>query len=145
MIPKFRVWNKKTKSFIDDCDIVLDLISSKIYAGDIGLMDSVIDVTEQIILMQSTGLKDKNDVEIFEGDILRFVEVTNEGLFEYVTDVKWEDCSFVIKSGGKYYDTFLAAWSGDPDNTYPLFEMEVIGNIWENPELLENKNEQNKN
>lgn len=135
-MPKFRAWDKKTKSFINDCDIVLDLISGKVYAGDIGLTDSINDVTDQIVLMQSTGLKDKNGVEIFEGDILNFIEVTNEGLKEYVTDVKWEDCSFVVKSGGKDYDTFLAAWAGNPATTYPLFETEVIGNIHANPELL---------
>lgn len=90
------------------------------------------------VLMQSTGLKDKNGVEIFEGDILKIIEVTNEGISEYITDVIWEDCSFVFKSEGvDYYDSFLGAFSGDPNKTYPLFELLVIGNIHENPELLE--------
>ncbi|OSH06658.1 hypothetical protein ELS84_2816 [Enterococcus faecalis] len=88
--------------------------------------------------MQSTGVKDKNGVEIFEGDILKIIEVTNEGISEYITDVIWEDCSFVFKSEGvDYYDTFLGAFSGDPNTTYPLFELLVIGNVYENPELLE--------
>ncbi|EOM23331.1 hypothetical protein U9G_02656 [Enterococcus faecalis EnGen0232] len=91
-----------------------------------------------LVLMQSTGLKDKNGVEIFEGDILKIIEVTNEGISEYITDVIWEDCSFVFKSEGvDYYDTFLGAFSGDPNTTYPLFELLVIGNVWDNPELLE--------
>ncbi|MCU7356713.1 YopX family protein [Enterococcus dispar] len=119
---KFRVWNKKTKSFIDDCDIVLDLISSKIYAGDIGLMDSVIDVTEQIILMQSTGLKDLKGVEIFEGDVVWIIdkgEMDNGwGWFE---EVKFRNGSFMAD------DDFLI-------NSH--HRCVVRGNIYEQQELL---------
>ncbi|MEG0123157.1 YopX family protein [Enterococcus sp.] len=131
MKPKYRAWNKQTESFIDYGDLVLDLQSSKVYAGDMGLMDTIIDVTDQIILMQSTGLKDKNGVEIFEGDIVK-AEITlghtDTGVVKFERgEFKVDDKAEDILSFGFYY------------------QYEVIGNIWENPELLEEKNEQNRN
>ncbi|EGQ1195558.1 YopX family protein [Enterococcus faecalis] len=135
MIPKFRAWDKNTNDMVDVKTIDLEK------DGSIGCIVDYnginLDMTECVI-MQSTGLKDKNGVEIFEGDILKIIEVTNEGISEYITDVIWEDCSFVFKSEGvDYYDSFLGAFSGDPNKTYPLFELLVIGNVWDNPELLE--------
>lgn len=135
MIPKFRAWDKNTEDMVDVKMIDLEK------DGSIGCIVDYnginLDVSE-CVLMQSTGVKDKNGVEIFEGDILKIIEVTNEGISEYITDVIWEDCSFVFKSEGvDYYDTFLGAFSGDPNTTYPLFELLVIGNVWDNPELLE--------
>ncbi|EJZ8456844.1 YopX family protein [Enterococcus faecalis] len=140
MIPKFRAWDKRSKemwkvSTLHIEDEYVDLFKKNIYENP---LNDPWAKFEDIILMQSTRLKDKNGVEIFEGDILKIIEVTNEGISEYITDVIWEDCSFVFKSEGvDYYDSFLGAFTGDPNTTYPLFELLVIGNVWDNPELLE--------
>ncbi|MFB8437079.1 YopX family protein [Enterococcus durans] len=135
MITRFQAWNKKTQSFIDYGDLVLDLRSGKIYAGDIGLVESTIDVTDQIELMQSTGLKDKNGVEIFEGDV---VSVSVRNGFDYLDN---KVC--IVKNSIDY--SGLVCATVDEDLEYRIFNTElfeeytyeVIGNIYENPELLE--------
>ncbi|EOL27101.1 hypothetical protein WO1_00978 [Enterococcus faecalis EnGen0365] len=153
MIPKFRAWDTYEKEMLenvtplfDDSNSMMAIITDFQIKGspgtseiEIGSYDTTFNWDEfPYVIMQSTGLKDKNGVEIFEGDILKIIEVTNEGISEYITDVIWEDCSFVFKSDGvDYYDSFLGSFSGDPNKTYPLFELLVIGNVWDNPELLE--------
>lgn len=128
MIPKFRVWNNKTQAFIDYGDVVLDLASGKIFAGDVGVMESTIDVTDHVELMQSTGLKDKNGVEIFEGDIVK------NTYNQKIRRVFWNPnrTAFELSEVGhessrtEYWSLFNAKWS-----------YEIIGHVWENPELLE--------
>ncbi|EMW5940635.1 YopX family protein [Enterococcus faecalis] len=139
MIPKFRAWDKRENT-MRDVAVLHFTKGGKVNSIEYWKTPSELKSyhVRNLVLMQSTGLKDKNGVEIFEGDILKIIEVTNEGISEYITDVIWEDCSFVFKSEGvDYYDSFLGAFSGDPNKTYPLFELLVIGNIHENPELLE--------
>ena len=142
---KFRAWDKKTKSFINDCDIVLDLISGKVYAGDIGLTDSINDVTDQIVLMQSTGFKDNNDTEVFEGDVINIhwfyadfdpVELgafENEEYAERVI-VKKEFGSFGFwwEEADSWVDLATLAMSARLDEE----SFEILGNIYENAELL---------
>ncbi|EOA3017655.1 YopX family protein [Enterococcus faecalis] len=139
MIPKFRAWDKRENT-MRDVAVLHFTKGGKVNSIEYWKTPSELKSyhVRNLVLMQSTGLKDKNGVEIFEGDILKIIEVTNEGISEYITDVIWEDCSFVFKSEGvDYYDSFLGSFSGDPNKTYPLFELLVIGNVWDNPELLE--------
>jgi len=78
-------------------------------------------------LMQYTGLKDKNGVEIYEGDIL-----TPRWKFEVIYFADGFICKNELPSNTQPLHTLLRSRevAGDP--------MEIIGNIYENPELLEN-------
>lgn len=69
---------------------------------------------------QYTGLKDKNGVEIYEGDIVQQFNVKANGIIEYKYG------QFGIKCLNMFW------------NIHPT-KLEVIGNIYDNPELLENK------
>nr|WP_263970731.1 YopX family protein [Enterococcus faecalis] len=81
-------------------------------------------------LMQSIGLKDKNGVEIFEGDIVQY----RDGEYSYLGIVKRDCYQFFIDGiePDENYD-FI-----DVSNTFDgTSSLEILGNIWDNPELLE--------
>ena len=77
-----------------------------------------------LILMQSTGLKDENGVEIYEGDIYRYKYYTGGG-FEYRSSIiEWETTEIAYEGVFHGYE-------------FDNYEIEVIGDIYQNPELLE--------
>ncbi|KZN99380.1 YopX family protein [Pseudobacillus badius] len=90
-------------------------------------------------VMQYTGLKDKNGVEIYEGDIISFDLYGNEETEKGI--IMCDNGSFVAKTG--YSPALDGTHHGHP-LTYQLGSLirndkavEVIGNIYENPELIE--------
>lgn len=79
-------------------------------------------------LIQCTGLKDKNGKLIFEGDIVKDCDINSFGIFEITYDTFFGGFYFQDKEGNTF------------DLGYPIHcNCEVIGNIYENPELLEEK------
>ncbi|MFA5500836.1 MAG: YopX family protein [Candidatus Omnitrophota bacterium] len=88
---------------------------------------------ENANLMQYTGLKDKNGIEIYEGDVVSFepnsIEYP-EDIFIY--EVVWfkQNCSFLFKINNDRYDALDVSYQD---------RLEVIGNIYENPELLKDR------
>jgi uncharacterized phage protein (TIGR01671 family) len=77
-------------------------------------------------IMQYTGLKDKNEKEIYEGDILKVILPEIEPIIGEIIYVQ-ETCSFIIKNYNGIDCGFFEK----------LKDIEVIGNIYDNPELLE--------
>lgn len=120
---KFRAWEKNLKTMIpvDSIDFKAELINIELAWR----------MFEEIELMQYTGLKDKNGVEIYEGDILsqhpggiHFDEEDYQLVIVKKTEYGWSPHVDVI--GHKAHD-----YKGN------LFEYIVVGNIYENPELFE--------
>lgn len=160
MIPKFRVWVKIGKRMVFSDDILAidyenkEIVTQQIYFEN-GLAverDIYCYDFDDIELMQSTGLKDKNGKEIFEGDILKFNDEWNEYCHEgyvdgsvegvnYVEVVKGEACFEFGKT--RYPESSLFIYMEDEHLSFAElvkdkdFGFEIIDNVYENPELLE--------
>ncbi len=124
---KFRAWFGEEHKMIpfDELHIELENGEYTVWYSLDG--DSIQDglCVEDFNIMQYTGLKDKNGKEIYEGDILLTKDIEGE---KYQTCVTYENGMFLSGEEPLYDDVFL-------------FEAEVVGNIYENPELLEVLNE----
>lgn len=135
MIPNFRAWVKTEKRMVETDDLLginyedKEIITQKIYFESGLPVERDIDNYDfdEIVLMQSTGLKDKNGKEIFEKDI-----------------VDYKGRKAIVKWHGSYacfiYE-FVDELKNRTAEWQPLFlsyyHFEIIGNVYENPELLE--------
>ena len=125
MIPKFRAWDKKLKTMLDVSLIDFKkrvLVGEHWEFGETNFMSF-----DEIELMQSTGLKDKNGNEIFEGDIVDY-----KGRKAVV---KWHGsyASFIYR----FVDELQERKSEWKPLYLAYYHFEVIGNIYENKELLD--------
>ena len=131
---KFRAWDKEFEkmTYFDDEEYdyrpPLAFRLDQVLKKDINYNDyedfEYKDITDKLEIMQYTGLKDENGKEIYEGDI---VEITRPCILEK-GEVKFINGCFAIKSK----DTLLMLYQCEINN----FKLKVIGNIYENPELL---------
>jgi len=121
---KFRAWHKEKKIMGEVLGI--DFLHKETFFsnGDVDCYEHT--DFKDIELMQYTGLKDKNNKEIYDGNIVKFLN----GIFEVI----WcnEKASFMLKN--KEYKEFLNFIYENNNG------MEIVGNIYENPELLKENN-----
>ena len=128
---KFRAWNKKLKRFApENCSIQIQGDDSHVSFDTFdGNFDTEVWGIEDCELMQYTGLKDNNGVEIYEGDIVSLwyaPRATAKGR------IKFENGAFYFKTTEAEPNICLAH-----DCVYESGnEFTAIGNIYENPELL---------
>ena len=121
---KYRAWDIQTESMRDV--LVLEWVNEMI-----DLSNGIIERRpHEVILMQHTGLKDKNGVEICEGDIVE--TVYNGEVFAGVVVYDLSEVDFKVTDGKEKYGRNFQYLAGNDEN-------EVIGNIYETPELLEIK------
>ncbi|NGT51780.1 hypothetical protein G6Z12_07475 [Clostridium perfringens] len=122
---KFRGWYSVN-------EVMLPVESINFREGYVSLNEgdnSLTDTLEMIELMQYTGLKDKNRKEIYEGDILSIkIYSGDKVIVEGKTVVEFKDGCFGVIWG--HDKAFLSL------NSFFKAKFEVIGNIYENPELL---------
>ena len=85
-------------------------------------------------IMQYTGLKDKNGKEIYEGDIVK----TEQAIYQDISVIVWEYVEFKLKSVRELPQSSLKRFEyGYIGPILKYFKFEIIGNIFENPELLQ--------
>lgn len=124
---KFRAWDKCNEKMVSWWDI-------RNHYNLLSMLDSVCTDYDLYDVMQYIGLKDRNGVEIYEGDILHWEDLSN------MSDSTLKDNVRV------FWDDEYLRWSietlGDVRDVEKLYdysdveEIEVIGTIFENPELL---------
>lgn len=134
MIPRYRAWDKIHKTMYEVDDIMsIDFGKSEISVKTLFFERTNYYDFDDIVLMQSTGLTDKNGKEIFEGDIVSDGDTTG--------DIKHHT------TYGFYMvdDKGIERWFSDNASIEDFGEdvktahriIEILGNIYENPELLE--------
>lgn len=139
MIPKFREWDKERHetdyqegmSYGERKDYDMGFTIWFSHIEDLDLINN--DGTIDRIVMMSTGLKDKNGVEIFEDDIVRIK--SSDGV-DYKALIIFKDGGFCAVDGmnDDYSTRRYQLHKGD-------FELEIIGNKYEHPHLLRSDGE----
>ncbi len=142
---KFRAWDKEKKRMIFGPTQDSNHSSSWVFT----MYESQKDILDQIVLMQYTGLSDKNGKEIYDGDVIMYFreEIKSKKLYKCpltgkimphstsseqkaIYEVKWKNEDACWSPFHSRLDSYFYLGGCELD------ELEIIGNVHENPELL---------
>lgn len=130
---KFRAWNRQDNEYITGNRIRVDG-DGLLYIDRITVKTAFVHHTRKnpwFIVEQYTGLKDKNGTEIYEGDIIRAPEYIGRIFYD-------EEYAYFKLKTSRSDHCFIALMQ---QLEIEMDDLEVVGNIHENPELLEEKHE----
>lgn len=125
MIPKFRAWHCELRVMMSIKNMWFqDNILEEIELNNAVANDHITAYPDEVKIMQSTGLTDKNGKEIFEGDIIDSTDGFLTGVVEFRVGLGMFVSELVE------YDNFERLCN-------VASSRKIIGNIWEHPELAE--------
>jgi len=128
---KFRVWVKSMKKYFYNVSWNIDIglnDSTTTVLLNVGRTFPEITTLSDIVIEQCTGLKDKKRSNIYEGDVLKSPYASCDGVYRPIK-VKWDKAGFKFVFNEKYDQCLIADG---------IKKTEIMGNIHENPELVEN-------
>lgn len=120
---RFRAWDNREEKYIYDAQ---DQYDDKVECFG-NMFDTYGD---RYVVEQCTGLKDKNDKLIYEGDVVEIIDRENSSTLDRIYPMLFNEK--VAKFGYKHHDGQFFYHSNNDDYSY-----EVIGNIHENPEMID--------
>lgn len=142
MKQNFRAWKKKEKKMIQPKRLMAIGLQTEVVVEQVENGDFLVPYSipfENVVVMQTTGTLDKNDKEIFEGDVLQIdyiKAIVRFGQYRY-----YDNAGKDVLTGNGFYLECLNVMNPDcisPYETDVLDKAEIIGNIYENPEYDQN-------